>query len=185
MLLLKILPLAMAVSAGLGLLSLTAFDQCCKYQVAPTHMVWWSHWKVLIPPGSGNIFLLKTIFTVVGSKCFMPSEAAEFNVQALSQKSCTNYWQQNQTQTFTLLKYIFTSLFRSTSTMMVLFPWIKGTRSENLEKGMGYFSLAVLLGSYAFDFMRMYWKCVQEWIYPNIPCLMLVYLLVTFSVISS
>lgn len=180
MLLLKILPLAMAVSAGLLLLSLISFDQCCKYQTAPTHMVWLSDWKVLIPQGSGSIFLLKKIFTAVGLKCFLLSKAAErwclpeFNVQALSQKAAGNYWQQNQMQTFTLLKYIFTYLFRSIGAMMVLFPWIKGKRSGSFEKWMGYFSLAVVLDNYVFVFIKVYWKCIREWIYSDIHCLMLV-----------
>lgn len=92
MLLLKILPLAVAVSAGLGVLSLISFDQCCKHQTAHTHMVWWPDWKVLIPQGSESIFLLKEIFTAVRLKCFVLSKATErwclpeFNVQAPSLK---------------------------------------------------------------------------------------------------
>ena len=60
--------------------------------------------------------------------------------------------------------------------MMVLFPRIKGKRSENFERGMGYSSLAVVLCSYVFVlfFMKVYWKCVHEWIYLDIHYLMLV-----------
>lgn len=112
MLSLKILP--MAVSAGLGLLSLTPFDQCCKDQTALTHMVWWSDWKVLIPQGSGNSFFAIFFFFFYSCRIemFMLFEAAgrwclpAFNVQALSQKAAADYWQQSWMQTFTLLKYV-------------------------------------------------------------------------------